>query len=256
MGSQKIAWLGCLLSLGGCANGAARELGGRDVDPILGANATGGTNSTDTGTGTAGANTGDDLPDQDGGDSGGSTGPDAASNANGEPDSSFPPPPPSGVIITEVMARPDMGSSNEWIELFNGGDQSLELQDCELFDGETLRSGATIDAALSIAPGAYLLLGRDHVEAESGVKPDYVYSGVYLSPDETVTLKCNGQIVTQIRYENAESATSLQLDARYVAAGRTDVLSAWCNGTAALKAGANLGTPKAANHDCPGVAAP
>jgi len=272
MGSHKMACLGCLLVLSGCANGAARELGGTGVDPILGANTTGGMNGMNTGApmnGNAGATGGDNtggtgagettgngMNDADGGDSGGSTGADSTTNANGEPDSSFPPPSPSGLIFSEVMATPDKGTGNEWLELFNSGDESIDLQGCELSTGEAMLSGHALDAALTIAPGAYLLLGRDDLETESGVKPDYVYDGVYLSADETVTIACNGQIVSQVRYADAESATSLQLDARYVAAGKSDVQGTWCNGSDAFPISDNLGTPKAANRDCAGVPAP
>ena len=269
MGSHKIAWLGCMIALSGCANNAARDLASTDPDSIFGQKPDAGTMAATTGgngngetTGAASATTGagteaDGGAGTDGGASSNTTGSETNTTGGSEPDAgTVIPPAPTGVIISEVMARPDKGSGNEWLELFNAGTASVNLKGCTLATGADQNNDTAIDADLTIAPGAYVLLGRDQLAEESGVTPDYVYSGIYLSPDETVTVSCNGQIVTQVSYEGAEVAASLQLDARYVLAGETDVSSAWCDGSDALPASSNLGTPKAANRNCAGVPAP
>ena len=265
MRSYKMVGLGCVLVLAGCANNTDLASPGAPFTtpkPDAGAaNNSGGSQGVGM---TSGASSGGATDDDDGGTMAGTSGGSASGGSESAGASTGPtadagttrPPAPSGVIISEVMARPSSGSDNEWIEIFNAGDKSLELQGCALATGVDAKGETVIDATLSIAPGAYVLFGRDGVQTESGVKPDYVYAGLYLSPDETVTLSCNGQIVSQVSYMGAESESSLQLDARYAKSGKTGLQSAWCNGSDALPLSTNLGTPKAANRDCPGAPAP
>ena len=255
MRSTRMICCSCVLVLSGCANGAAEQLDDRTRAPVTTKPDAGASNSGGT-TGMTGAI---DTDDDGGATSGGGTnnGGTSGGTTTGTGDGGPPPPAqPTGVLITEVMARPSAGSDNEWIEVFNGGTTALALMGCALATGTDASDETLIDAALSIAPGAYFLFGRDGVQSQSGVKPDYVYDGIYLSPDETVTLSCNGQIVSQISYAGAQIAASLQLDARYVKAGKLDVPAAWCDGKDALPLSSNLGTPKAANRECPLAPAP
>lgn len=258
MRSYKMLGLACACALSGCANNAATDLDLRGRPPSspadAGANAnTGGTQGGSGQSGASGADANGSTADAS--TAGGNM--DGGGSSAGQPeDDASVVPVAMGIIISEVMARPSSGSDNEWIEIFNGGSDSVDLNGCALATGEDASDEILIDAALSIAKGAYLLFGRDGVEAQSGVKPDYVYDGLYLSPDETITLSCAGQILSQVSYVGAERAASLQLDARYVTAGETDVEAAWCDGTDALPLSSNKGTPKADNRDCANAPAP
>jgi len=250
MGGHMIVGFGCFCLLLGCANNAARELGGTDNATIAPSVDAG---REPNGGGNPGPGNGSEMtaPEDPGSDAG--VGPSDASSAQG--DGSVVTPTASKLVFSEMMARPSGGSSNEWLELYNAGDTSVSLTGCALATGERALGGTEIAGSLSIAPKAYLLLGRDGVEEKSGVKPDYVYDGVYLSPDEIVSLTCAGRIVARVSYQGAGTATSLQLDQRYVIASKADA-NAFCAGTDTLPLGDNLGTPKAANRDCAGVPSP
>lgn len=258
MRGHRIVGLACLGLLSSCANNSALDLAGTD-DPAIS------TPQPDAGGSSGGSNTG-------GGNAGSSNGagtnggePPAPADGGSNGDASIPPsdaddgglvtPVASKLVFSEIMARPSGGSGNEWLELYNAGDTAISLSGCTLATGERGLGGTELTGSLTIAPQAYLLLGRDDVEAESGAKPDYVYDGVYLSPDETVSLSCAGQVVAKVVYEGAPSAASLQLDQRYVLLGKVDP-AAFCAGTDALPLSDNLGTPKAGNHDCADVPPP
>lgn len=258
MRSYKLFALACACLFSACANNAATDLSLRGRPPTSAADggADGNTGGTQGGAGQSGA-TGADANGSSSGTSTAGGNMDGGGSSAGEPEEDAGVVPiATGIIISEVMARPSSGSDNEWIEIWNGGSDSVDLDGCALATGDDASDEILIDGTLSLAQGAYLLFGRDGVEAESGVKPDYVYDGLYLSPEETITLSCAGQILSQVRYMGAESGASLQLDARYVTLGKTDVEAAWCDGTDALPLSSNKGTPKAGNRDCANAPAP
>ncbi|MDZ7860203.1 MAG: lamin tail domain-containing protein [Candidatus Krumholzibacteriota bacterium] len=65
---------------------------------------------------------------------------------------------PRDLVINEIMYRPDDGSS-EWIELYNTGDNCVNLRGWFLSDAN--RAGKLISSSeLLIAPGRYLLLAQ------------------------------------------------------------------------------------------------
>jgi len=81
----------------------------------------------------------------------------------------------SAVVINELMFDPNAVADElgEWLELYNPGDSAIDLT------GWTLRDESSnvhvIDDAVSIAPGQYLVLGRNGSVNNGDYEADYVY---------------------------------------------------------------------------------
>src|SRR3989344_1770827 len=130
----------------------------------------------------------------------------------------------ASVIINEIMYAPENGSNYEWIEIFNSGSESVDLQSWRFFHGETsgpltLRNGATT----ILQPSKYAIIAKS-----PSVVTNYDwlnFSGMILSAS-TISLPDSGdntyiaisypdqQIVDSIKYDTSlggskESKTSL-----------------------------------------------
>lgn len=88
------------------------------------------------------------------------------------------------LVITEVMARPNTGDggAGEWFEVYNAGKATVNLAGWTIASGSD--AGHTVAGPLTIAPGAYLVLGGSTSSVENGGAPvAYAYSGVTLGND-------------------------------------------------------------------------
>src|SRR3989344_6654656 len=128
------------------------------------------------------------------------------------------------VIIDEIMYAPENGSNYEWIEIFNSGSESIDLESWRFFHGETsgpltLRNGDTT----ILQPSKYAIIAKS-----PSVVTNYDwlnFSGMILSAS-TISLPDSGdntyiaisysdqQIVDSITYDTSlggskESKTSL-----------------------------------------------
>lgn len=86
-------------------------------------------------------------------------------------------PPDSGdVVVNEIMYAPSP-STNEFVELYNRSDSSVNLHEIEYADANKNYSPAAPTDTL-LSPGAYVVLVRDSSEFESA------FPGVnYIEPD-------------------------------------------------------------------------
>jgi phosphatidylserine/phosphatidylglycerophosphate/cardiolipin synthase-like enzyme len=145
---RDLGWLGLSLWL---VSSAALSCGGDETTPINTASGSGGSGGTG-GTGAGGAG-GDGASAGSGGTA---TGPD--------------------VVINEIMANPNavLDDAGEWVELFNAGDGSADLEGWTLRDGGS--NSHTIGSALVVAPGGYVVLARNgDAQSNGGVAADYAY---------------------------------------------------------------------------------
>jgi hypothetical protein len=105
--------------------------------------------------------------------------------------SPVPPPPISNakVVITELLVDPDASTdtAGEWIELFNAGTTTVDLNGWTL---QTTTTSHTVNKSVLIAPGKYAVLAASGTTSSNGgVTPAYVYSSVSLvNGGTTVTL--------------------------------------------------------------------
>jgi hypothetical protein len=164
------------------------------------------------------------------------------------------------VVITEFLADPTAVADidGEWVELYNRTAQSLNLNGFRLHDDAT--PGHTIVTDLYVAPGAYVVLGRNANPAvNGGVTVDRQYSGFVLEDDiDQIVLSFDGLEIDRVDYDltsyawSLESASSsLDPDLGDPDPGLNDDPSSWC-ASSTLLAGltGDFGTPGEANDTC------
>ncbi|HEX9676868.1 MAG TPA: lamin tail domain-containing protein [Anaerolineales bacterium] len=96
-----------------------------------------------------------------------------------------PPMQPPPILINEIAwAGTRASAADEWIELYNPGDQAQDLAGWILSDGNDLH----VELAGAIAPGAYYLLEREDDQTISDLPADQVYSGRLDDAGETLWL--------------------------------------------------------------------
>ena len=114
---------------------------------------------------------------------------------------------PGDLLISEVMANPSAVSdtNGEWFELFNASANSIDINGLIISDNGNNSHQINSGTGLLIAPGAYLVLGRNgNIANNGGYTADYVYSNFTLGntldqivlsddTDEVVRLNYSGQ---------------------------------------------------------------
>jgi large repetitive protein len=81
--------------------------------------------------------------------------------------------PPLGFIITEVYYNsPGGDDGKEWVELFNGTGQAIDLSGYSLGNAGTNYSGSTVQLAGTLAPGQCFVVGGPIADADNGM-PDF-----------------------------------------------------------------------------------
>jgi len=161
------------------------------------------------------------------------------------------PPPGTSVVITEFMANPNKvtDSAGEYIELFNVGNQPVDINGWTLkdlgSDSHTIAAGGS----LMVPPRGYLLLGASATKATNGnIAVAYAYKLFFLSnkADEIQLLDTNGKIVDQLAYDTAAGWTitdGASLSVKNPFADKTKATN-WCTETAAWSGSAgDFGTP-------------
>ena len=174
-------------------------------------------------------------------------------------------PHPGGqVVVTEFMKDPTTVSDakGEWIELFNPGTAPVDVEGWVLSD---LGSDATVldnsGLGISIAPGGYLVLGRERDPNLNGdVKVDIVYTGFTLSngADEIRLSVPGGQVVDELFYDDGvvwpdTAGRSISLRPDRLDSMANDDGANWCHGTTPISgSNPNTGTPGKLNDSCGG----
>ena len=109
------------------------------------------------------------------------------------------------LIISEIMQNPAAVSdaNGEWLELYNAGDASFNLDGCILRDLGTDNHTINNGGPLVITPGAYLVLGRNGSSGSNGgLAVDYEYTGFTLgNTADEVILDCDGAEIDRVVYD-------------------------------------------------------
>ena len=118
-----------------------------------------------------------------------------------------PPPDPGDVnlVVSEIMPNPQVVSDSvgEWLEIFNRGNQSVDLNGWTLRDDGTDFHLITAPGGLVIPPLGFVVLARSGDSlTNGGVTADYVYSSFILanSVDEVVLIDAQGTEHTRVNY--------------------------------------------------------
>jgi phosphatidylserine/phosphatidylglycerophosphate/cardiolipin synthase-like enzyme len=137
---------------------------------------------------------------------------------------------PARVFISEVgWGGTAASSSDEWIELYNAGEQSVSLQGWRLFD-----SSGDVDVVLTgtLAGGAFFLLERTAEDTLSNLLANVLYTGGLHNGGEQLTLLDNeDQLVDQANGTGgawpAGSAAPDYRSMERVAPGENAVVDEW-----------------------------
>lgn len=154
------------------------------------------------------------------------------------------------VLISEVMSNPLAlpDSAGEWVELYNAGQQRVELEGCT-FSRDN--QGFELDFPIGIEPGDYLTLAND---SAPGFTPDIVYTGLTLpnSGSHVLRLNCQQQTLDEVtldlQAEGIRPGHSASLAGNAMSAIGNDTPSAWCESQASL--GEDFGSPGQPNRNC------
>ncbi|MBM4352895.1 MAG: lamin tail domain-containing protein [Deltaproteobacteria bacterium] len=171
---------------------------------------------------------------------------------------------PGDVVVTEIMAKSQPGTDvGEWFELYNPTGEIFDLESCLIKDdGSDLHA---IKEHVMVKPGQYVLLARSgEPDKNFGLAPDYVYSGTSLSNSgDAILIECsdkdgNSVVIDHVAFGKSAVVEGIawQLDPDHLDAADNDVEILWCAATEPYYADetvTKLGTPGAANTDCPEV---
>ena len=171
---------------------------------------------------------------------------------------------PGDLVITEIFAAAASQTASsavagdEWFEIYNATQKAIDLDGITLtlsrLDGS--RAQHHVVSAMTIDPGAYLVLGDD---APDALSPWVNYSygadlGAMTNTGGKLALTCGDTTVDVATYQMATRGESLQFDGNrtpnYV---DNDELANWCTATPAGSSqfmAKNYGTPGASNEDC------
>lgn len=165
------------------------------------------------------------------------------------------------IVINEIMYDPGRGvtdANGEWFELYNAGSTAVDINGWIVKDDASTNEKHTISntGGLSIAAGAYLVLGRNsNTSQNGGVTVDYVYSTVNLSNSTDGLILANASDTEQDKvvwgssngFPDPSNSASIALKGTSL---NNNVGSNWCISTTLIVTGGNAGTPGAENSDC------
>jgi hypothetical protein len=164
------------------------------------------------------------------------------------------------LVITELMidsnANPDQ--AHEWFELYNPSD-SVTYDLLGLQVGDTLFDFFEIDTSVLVRPGEYVIFGEtDDMDVNGGVRVDYDYPddafNLTNDADEVILYNPDADMnIDDVAYGATWFATgaALSLDPDSLNATDNDAQLSWCDATTSFGTAGDLGTPGAANPDCP-----
>jgi len=109
------------------------------------------------------------------------------------------------LIITEIMPNPAAVSDSrgEWFEILNADSIVIDLNGWTIMDEGS--DTHVITTSIQIAPGQYMVFGRNGNETENGgYTADYIYSSFQLgnTDDEIIILDGDDNIVDNVSYGN------------------------------------------------------
>ncbi len=110
------------------------------------------------------------------------------------------------IVINEIMQNPQAvaDTAGEWLELYNAGATAIDLNGWELRDAGADHHTIDNGGPLWLAPGGYMVLGRNaDPAANGGVTLAYRYSGFTLgnAADAIILLDPAGREVDRVAYD-------------------------------------------------------
>ena len=162
------------------------------------------------------------------------------------------------LVISEIMASPTGGTSDEWFELYNPSAlQAFDLEGCDI---QGRSSSLRIRSRLVVMPRAYVTLGA----GSTPFPVDYEWTlggpGVFTLDDneDRVAISCTGRLIDEVLYDRTfplVTRHSLMVSSSVLGgpspATSNDLAASWCSApsTASID-GRDFGTPGEINV-CP-----
>ena len=156
------------------------------------------------------------------------------------------------LVITEVMHSPTMSqydSYGEWIEIYNAGTESVDLNGLELSSGND--GGLQFQNSFVLESGAYAVLATSS-GANGGVEYDGLYSSASIRHgiNDDLSIKANGMVLDAVSWSRdltaITSGRSFSLDGDDLDATLNDSELRWYSGQTSYGDG-DYGTPGEAN---------
>ena len=139
------------------------------------------------------------------------------------------------VVISEIAwMGTETSTSDEWIELFNDGAESVSLSGFSIEAGD---GSPIIALSGTISAQSYFLLERTDDSTVPAVSANIIYTGALANEGEMLTLKSGGEVVQTINASSGWPAGDNTMKETMQWTG-----SAWITGTPTPKA-ANVSTP-------------
>lgn len=165
------------------------------------------------------------------------------------------------LVITEVMSNPGAVSDTvgEWFEVKALNDVDLNGMNVDRADDSTAAETITSPSCVHLDSGQYGIFVKNVDMAMNGGLPAAPILGTFkfaLTASGNIQLLLGGGLIDAVAFTTPElSGKSRQLDPDLTNSIANDTESNFCAGTTAFGAG-DLGTPGAANAQCPLVAPP
>ena len=166
-------------------------------------------------------------------------------------------PQPGDLVITEIMADPDLvgDADGEWFEIHSLASGDLHLNGLEL--GKSLDDPAeeTIAAAecIVITPGSYVVVaGNPDAMVNGGIPAEAIVWDMSMSLTNSggsVWIGVDGELLDAYAWTSVRAGEATQLDPDFSDPTANDEPSNWCDAVSPYGDG-QLGTPGAVNDQC------
>jgi hypothetical protein len=163
------------------------------------------------------------------------------------------------LVITEIMYNPNTplaDATAEWFEVFNASGVDVDLAGLVLSSTGTGVQTDTVVGSLVVADGGYVVFavtGDPLLTGIAAVDFDYVDTFNLSNTADAVTLSFGATTFDTVAYSAgwpAVNGAAMNLDVLTYDAAANDLVANWCAATNVYSS-PNLGTPGAANLDCP-----
>jgi hypothetical protein len=156
------------------------------------------------------------------------------------------------LVLTEVHPNPSGDDAlEEWFEAYTNAAFDLNGVQLDRAGDTSAADVLTSNTCLEVAAGSYLVFGKTAEAAMNGMLPrvDGLFDFSLVDSGDIQVLDSAGTLLDAITWTNAAADAARALDPDFMEAGANDAQNVWCDATTAW-AGADLGTPGAANGEC------
>ena len=140
------------------------------------------------------------------------------------------------LVITEIMSNPLATSDayGEWFEIYNVSDRTLSLNGLTILTADSSHQ-IDSDDVLTVAPGAFFVLGKDDNSADNGdVEIGYEYEDISLAnEDDVLSLLAGTVTIDTVIWDDGDSmpdeqGSSMMTDQGIYSASLNDSPLIWC----------------------------